>query len=370
MARRSGCDSHVSENERVVILQDAIMPYRRPFYDALAAYYDVCVIHSGLPSVTPGSRYRERIVPERRIGPFPIQAVHAAIGAEEPLKAVVTIFDVRRVATVWAGLRARAGRRLLWGHRYSHRRAVNRLRDLMMNRFDGVIQYGDEDTAQMIAHGIAPDRIFLAPNTIAVTNHEDCTTDTKHSLLFVGRLQERKRIDELLRAFAAIRDRLPSHVKLELVGDGALRTDLEALAATLEIADRTVFHGRIDDPQVLKRIFAAAYAYVSPDNVGLGVLHAFAYGVPVITSVERGARISGFRHGPEFLNIRPGENGLVVDDQAGLREAIEAIVTEPGLAVRLGSNAYRYYTEERSIGGMVDGFRRAIEGRTALFGDR
>lgn len=351
--------------ERVVILQDAIMPYRKPFYDALAAYYDVCVVHSGLPSVTPGDRYCEEIVPCSRFGSLNLQSVRPALMRNTPAKAVIAIFDLRWPLTLLGARGARARRRLLWGHRYSHRRLANALRDFIMRRFDGVIQYGDEDTAQMIARGLSADRIYLAPNTVDVPNHADCSDAPKRSLLYVGRFQYRKRLDELLQAFADVCDRIPSGTMLELVGDGNIRSDLERLAERLGVRDRVVFHGAISDPVVLKEIFAPAYAYVSPDNVGLGVLHAFAYGVPVITGAPRGSRIAGYRHGPEFWNLCDGKNAIVFPDADGLRDALVSVTNDRALAQRLGASAYECYVAERSIARMVDGFRQAIEGKPA-----
>ena len=61
------------------------------------------------------------------------------------------------------------------------------------------------------------------------------------TVLFVGRLDQEKRVDELIRAFAALPAGLPA--QLEIVGDGARRADWTALAAGLGIADRVRFRG-------------------------------------------------------------------------------------------------------------------------------
>jgi glycosyltransferase involved in cell wall biosynthesis len=345
--------------EPIIILQDAIMAYRKPFYNALAEHYDVCVVHSGKATVEAGDRYREQIVPLRRHGGVAMQEAAAALARAHP-KAVIAMFDLRWPATLWAAWRSRSARRLLWGHRYSSRGLANPARDWVMRRFDGVIQYGEEEVPAMIARGVDRHRIFIAPNTIDVPNHADCSRADKCSFLFVGRLQPRKRLDELLRAFADVRDRIPADARLEFVGDGEIRANLEALADEMAIGPKVIFHGPITDGARLKPIFARAFAYVSPDNVGLGVLHAFAYGVPVITSTPRGSREPGYRHGPEFHNLVPGENALLFDNGAELRELLIAVAVEDGLAQRLGGNAYARYCE-RGIRAMVDGFRRAIE---------
>ena len=190
---------------------------------------------------------------------------------------------------------------------------------------------------------------------MAVENHRDTSAELKHSLLFVGRLQERKRLDVALRAFAALVDRLPTDLVFDIIGDGEPLGSLKALADTLGMAARVRFHGAITDDAVLERYFTTAYAYISPGPVGLSVLHSFAFGVPVLTLRD------GY-HGPEFHNLVDGENGLIVDDEAAFSDALARLVLEPGLAQRLGHAAYRLYADERSIDVMIDGFVKAIEG--------
>jgi glycosyltransferase involved in cell wall biosynthesis len=147
------------------------------------------------------------------------------------------------------------------------------------------------------------------------------------------------------------------------VGDGEIRGELAAQASRLGIADRVVFHGSISDPDRLLPIFARAFAYVSPDNVGLGVLHAFAYGVPVITSAPRATARVGFRHGPEFRNLRHLENSIVFDAADGLQGPLLAILSQKGLARKLGRQAYADYRSKRSISAMAEGIEAAVEDR-------
>jgi len=176
----------------------------------------------------------------------------------------------------------------------------------------------------------------------------------KNSLLFVGRLQERKRIDLFIKAFAQLQGLISDDIILEIVGSGEIENDLRAIVENLGISGRVNFHGRVDDPEVLAKIFSRAYAYVSPGPVGLGVLHSLAYGVPVITLREG-------RHGPEFHNLMHENNALICENDVGLEEAILRICTDAALAKRLGNKAYQHYVRERPLSRMLDGFRKAIE---------
>lgn len=338
------------------------MPYRKPFYNALAANYDTWVVHAGTRSVDSSDRYCEIALPIRRLGSVAMPRFGDAVASLSPMKAVVAMFDLRWPTLLLAASRLRGTRRLLWGHRYAHRRFVNALRDRIMFGFDGVVLYGEEEVTRMIARGHESGRIYVAPNTIHVPNHADLGVCTKDSLLFVGRLQPRKRLDELISAFADIAGQIPADTTLDIVGDGVIRRELESLAERLGVRARVRFHGSNTNAEQLKAIFARAYAYVSPDNVGLGVLHAFAYGVPVITSTPRLTSRAGHRHGPEYQNLQHRRNSLIASTPAELRQYMAEIVTDCALRRALGADAYAHYSTRRTMHGMVAGFQSAIEG--------
>lgn len=347
--------------KRIVILQDAISAYRKPFFNALAEHYEVVVVHSGASAVDSRDRFREVCCPVRRVGGFVLQPVREHLQSLQPMKAVVAMFDLRWVNTWFEPVRVRGTRRLLWGHRYSHRVVGNAVRDRVMRLYDGVIQYADDEVDAMVARGLPRERIFVAPNTIHVENHADTSHMAKRSLLYVGRLQPRKRLDELIDAFADVIDTVPSDTQLEILGDGEIRAELRAQAARRGLADRVHFHDGSHDPVTLKECFARAYAYVSPDCVGLGVLHAFAYGVPVVTCTHRDSHVTQFRHGPEFSNLRNGENALLFSTPEGLRQHLSTLVNDVATARRLGHAAYQHFVAGRLIQHMVAGFREAIE---------
>lgn len=339
----------------LLILQGQLAEYRRPVFNRLADHYDVVVAHSGTAMARAGDRFTETILPVATVGPFRLHRPFAIRRLMARADATVAMFDLGWPGYVLPAFDStRHGRFILWGHRYGARAAANRLREIVMRRADAVLMYGDEHTQQMVEAGIDPARIFVAPNTIDVAGHQDCSGNTKSSILFVGRLQDRKRLDLALHSFAAIIERVPANLVFDIIGDGAPRAGLEALAAQLGIADRVRFHGAITDDAVLARYFTTAYGNISPGPVGLAALHSFAFGVPVVTLRD------GY-HGPEFHNLIDGQNAMIVDDDADFTAALLRLIVEPGLAQRLGAAAYRRYADERTIDRMIDGFVKAIE---------
>ncbi len=97
--------------------------------------------------------------------------------------------------------------------------------------------------------------------------------------LFAGRLSPVKGLQDLLRA-------LPAELlwTLDVVGDGPMRLELEALARDQGIADRVVFHGYCDD---VDPFMAQASCLLFPsynEGFGLVLARAVQMGLPVIAS--------------------------------------------------------------------------------------
>lgn len=164
------------------------------------------------------------------------------------------------------------------------------------------------------------------------------------TVLFVGRLVERKGVDVLLNAAALLE---PRHdIRVIIVGDGPERGRLEAYAAGRGLGALVQFRGRVS-PAELERAYASAQVCVLPavvdsrgDTEGLGVvlLEAMSYGVPVI-----GSDIGGITD-----IIADGTTGLLVPpgDPAALAATIERVLRDPELARRLAEAGYRRVQEQ------------------------
>lgn len=341
-------------SKSVLILQNEIMEYRKPLYNGLAEHYEVVVLHSGQPSLQAGDRYSEVIAPKRQLWRFHLQPCSSISKLIKDFDVVIAMFDLFWPCYLMPLLRRKRPRYVLWGHRYGSNMLSCIARDLLMSRADRLLMYGDEDLERMIARGIDASKIVIAWNTTHVPNHRNYSDAQKTSLLFVGRLQDRKRIDLVIEIFAQLQGRLSGQITLDIIGGGEIESKLKRIADNLDISHKVNFHGRIDDPEILADMFSRAYAYVSPGAVGLGVLHSLAYGVPVITLRDE-------HHGPEFYNLMHEHNALICEGEVDFGKAIFRICAEVSLAKRLSNNAYEYYIHERSLSRMLDGFKMVIE---------
>ena len=338
-----------------MLLQNVLPPFRKPVYNGLAERYDVTVVHSGEPRTTASDQFREVVHPVRRLGPLWMRDRNTAASGE-PYDVTVSMFDLRWPDCILPPLRDRPayGRWILWGHGYGRSRLARRARDWLAAHADGVLLYDDGAATDMLVSGVRPHKIYIAPNTVHVPNHRDFSDATKASLIYVGRLTKGKKVDVLIDDFARIRDRIPDHVRVEIVGDGDERANLERRVVRMGLSDVVAFHGAVHDDELLSELFGRAYACVVPGYVGLVVLHSFAYGVPVIT---RG----GEPHAPEFSNLAHGSNSLICDP-GDFADALVDVCTHPERAAVLGRNAYQFYANKRTLDMMLYGFRKAIEG--------
>ena len=108
------------------------------------------------------------------------------------------------------------------------------------------------------------------------------TSNADPVALFLGRLDDEKKIDVLLRAAAKLTEY--PNLKIELVGDGGERERLRSLAEYLGIADRVHFLGHVSD-QELPGIYERCTVFVMPSIAELqsiATMEAMASGRPVI----------------------------------------------------------------------------------------
>ena len=126
-----------------------------------------------------------------------------------------------------------------------------------------------------------------------------------NSILFVGRMDPRKGLHRLLRAFAIVMREIPE-ARLFVVGGGAARAKYERMALEYSVKDGVIFKGVVSASE-LPGYFRSATLYTSPaeggESFGLVLIEAMASGIPVVAS-----RISGYDE-----VIEHGRNGMLVD---------------------------------------------------------
>jgi N-acetyl-alpha-D-glucosaminyl L-malate synthase BshA len=148
-------------------------------------------------------------------------------------------------------------------------------------------------------------------------------------VVHVSNFRPLKRVEDVVRVFAAARARRPA--RLRLVGDGPAHDDVVALVRALELEADVELVGERGD---LAALLAGAAAFLLPsesESFGLAALEALACGVPVVTS-----NVGGL---PEV--VADGEVGFLHDvgDVAAMAASLGRLLDDPALRARLGAAA-------------------------------
>jgi len=228
----------------------------------------------------------------------------------------------------------------------------NRVRNHFLHSLDGVIAYSRRGEQQYRSLGIPSERVFTAVNAVSPRPTHPMPDrpvdfDGKSKLLFVGRLQFRKRIDNLLMACAA----LPYSLQpgLWIIGDGPARDEFMSIAE--KVFPSAEFLGALNGA-ALDDYFTRADIFVLPGTGGLAVQQAMAFGLPVIVAEGDGTQD----------DLVSSDNGWLVPagDVRALTGALKEALSNTALLRRMGEASYRLVSEEINLQAMVDVFVRAL----------
>ncbi len=228
------------------------------------------------------------------------------------------------------------------------------LRQRFLRPLDALITYSRQGASEYQAVGFRAERIFVAPNAAsprpvhALPERSETFPPEGPTVLFVGRLQARKRVDYLLRACAMLPE--PSQPRVWIAGDGPERARLEALAA--EVYPQARFFGATYGPD-LEGLFRAADLFVLPGTGGLAVQQAMSFGLPVMVAEADGTQ-------SELLGPQNGFQ-LPPGNLDALAHTLEDALSDPARLRRMGAVSYRIVSEEINLEAMVEVFARAVD---------
>jgi glycosyltransferase involved in cell wall biosynthesis len=176
-------------------------------------------------------------------------------------------------------------------------------------------------------------------------------------VVYAGRLSYEKGVDVLVEAVARL-----GRGRLEIIGDGPERSQLEALAAA-RAPGRVRFHGRVPRERVLELLRAGAVAVMPSrchDNQPMAVLEAFGCGVPVVAT-----NLGGL---PELVAEGCGEV-VPPDDPDAMAAALGRLLAQPERTWAMGrsarSKAEREFDPDRHLAGLERLYQRARRSRAA-----
>jgi glycosyltransferase involved in cell wall biosynthesis len=165
-------------------------------------------------------------------------------------------------------------------------------------------------------------------------------------VLFLSRLDRKKNVEGLLRAFALVAEAVPE-ARLAVAGDGEAGyvTELQRLAKELGLADRVVWTGFLDG-ELKAAAFAASQVFVLPsysENFGIAAAEALMAGLPCV--LGEGVAISE--------DVADAGAGLTVTTDAKvIADAIRKLLDDESLRVGMSRRAAALAADRFSLEAM------------------
>jgi len=171
-------------------------------------------------------------------------------------------------------------------------------------------------------------RIAVIPNPVEVPAWSARLSDPPAQVLFLGVLEERKGVHDLLHAWARILPRHPG-ARLVLAGSGSDESVI-ALARRLDIQGSIAMPGWIG-PDERARLLRSSWAFALPSHIEalpMAVLEAMAAGLPVVAT-----RVGGIP-----TAVSHGVTGFLVDprDPAAIAQALDVLLSDAGMRRSMG----------------------------------
>lgn len=170
-------------------------------------------------------------------------------------------------------------------------------------------------------------------------------------VLSCARLEPKNSFDLWLEAMPAVMSRYPDLLWCA-IGDGRERQALQARARELGMGEHVRWLGSVFDEPELAPWFLSSRLLVHPSGIGLTLLHAFGYGLPVVTQDDASAQM------PEFDAFVPGETGLLYQSGniSDLADAVCRCLSDDAARRRMARRAQQIARERYNIDQMTERF--------------
>jgi len=365
---------------RVAIVTGFVAHFRAPFYERLFERPDLDVhvfcqgAARGVNLTLVHDRYPDRMTV------VPAYATHRErlVWQRLPWRRLLSEFDVlfvvgnpRMLSTVMLALLASTFRRPVVIFGQAHTADANpfteRLRLGWWRWFRHLYVYTDGEAARLKARGFTSQHIVgmnngldqrridtvvreWTPERLAAWRAQQ-GLDDRTVILSCARLEAKNRFDLWLEAMPALVRDFPDLMWC-IVGDGVERERLQQQAAAAGVADRIRWIGTVTDDAELAPWFLSSRLLVHPGAIGLTLMHAFGYGVPVVTNDDAPG------HAPEFDAFEDGKTGRVFPrgSVSGLADAVRRCLDDADGLRRMAARCRQIAREAYNVDVMAERF--------------
>lgn len=208
--------------------------------------------------------------------------------------------------------------------------SLRKKRDKVYHKASGIVFQTNEAKAYFSKDIQEMSTVILNPVEIPFEHIEK--TGKEKKIVTVGRLESQKNHAMLIKAFADIHERFPEY-RLEIYGEGTLRSELETLIREENLEDAVFLMGYTTN--VLEAILTAKIFVLSSDYEGMSnaLIEAMAIGLPVVSTDHP---IGGAR-----MVINDRINGILtpVGDCDAIVKAVCEILENEQFSTQLSQNA-------------------------------
>jgi glycosyltransferase involved in cell wall biosynthesis len=229
--------------------------------------------------------------------------------------------------------------------------------NLLLRSSNKIVALTEHNRQLLLKLGAPKDRIMLIPNGVNTEEFNRIKQRNEKKpkkqsddpvLLYVGRIDWNKGLERVIEALPALKKSF-NYIKFLIVGpDYAGHSEnLLALARELGVSESVVMTGEIPEKQKTF-YYSVADVFVLPaiyEGLSLSLLEAMASSLPVIVTKNGSGGI-----------LVDGVHALLMNDCSAqeISGLVSRILTDSGVAERIGKNAFDLVSKEFSWGGVVD----------------
>jgi glycosyltransferase involved in cell wall biosynthesis len=315
----------------VAIITNVIPSYREGFYDRLFSRDDLLVdvyCQTDIPGINHKTIHDKYPANVKIVTALSVKG-EALVWQFMPWRRILFGYDVVFVdgnprilshALAATVLRLSCRNVVLWTMARSYRanKFTERTRLLWTRIFDRLFVYTDAEALYLRQNGFAGHDIGAMNNGLDHTKIDSviCEWDqprldawrkaihleSRSILLSCARLNPKNKFEQVIDALPAIVRRVPNVIWC-VIGNGIEAGKLASLVRQAGLDGHVRFVGELYDERDLAPWFLSAAVLVHPGAIGLSILHAFGYGLLVVTHGN------AEHHGPEFAAFEEGLSG-------------------------------------------------------------
>ncbi|MCD4705018.1 glycosyltransferase family 4 protein [bacterium] len=189
------------------------------------------------------------------------------------------------------------------------------MRKMVYKLSSGILLYSEAGKKNLLQMKIKSEKLTVVNNSLNVEDYgylhhnilENLRKDNNFDILFSGRLTHKVKLEILIQALNQIKNSGINDFRCYVIGDGDLGK-YKKMAKEYHVDDHMMFLGSLYGHDAHK-YFLESDLFVYPGGIGLSILHALSFGLPVITTDNFSL------HFPEIELLEPGVNGDFYKDE-------------------------------------------------------